>query len=178
MEAKTKARSVFTVEGMHCASCAAAIEKTLRRQPGISDARVNYASGQAFVEHDPSLAGNEQIISLIRASGYQAFSEVGRQAIARRQQAGRAHAQGLRLRLGVAAVCSLLLMGVAMGHVFQPALSALLQAALATAVLLCAGSMFVQGTLAVVRNRAATMDTLVTLGVGAAYVYRDRKSVV
>ena len=81
MEAKTRSRSVFTVEGMHCASCAAAIEKTLRRQPGISDAKVNYASGQAFVEHDPSLAGSEQIISLIRASGYEAFSEVGRQAI-------------------------------------------------------------------------------------------------
>lgn len=171
MEAKTKARSVFTVEGMHCASCAAAIEKTLRRQPGISDARVNYASGQAFVEHDPSLAGNEQIISLIRAIGYEAFSEVGRQAIARRQQAGRARARGLRLRLVVAAVSSLLLMGIAMGHFLQPVLSVLLQAVLATVVLLCAGRMFVQGTLAVVRNRAATMDTLVTLGVGAAYIY-------
>ncbi|HWD07954.1 MAG TPA: heavy metal-associated domain-containing protein, partial [Actinomycetota bacterium] len=41
---------VFDVEGMTCGSCAARVERTLRRQPGVAAAGVNFATGRATVE--------------------------------------------------------------------------------------------------------------------------------
>lgn len=46
-------RRDLTVEGMTCASCALRIERTLERQPGVHEARVNFASGRANVAFDP-----------------------------------------------------------------------------------------------------------------------------
>ena len=44
------------VRGMHCASCVAAMEDSLRRTPGVLEATVSPATGTATVEYLPSLA--------------------------------------------------------------------------------------------------------------------------
>jgi P-type Cu+ transporter len=50
MKSETEDRSVeLDLEGMTCASCAARIEKVLKRQPGVTDASVNFASERARV---------------------------------------------------------------------------------------------------------------------------------
>ena len=51
-------REVFVVEGMFCASCAAAVEALLNRQPGVIAASTHFAADAAVVEW------NEQITSL------------------------------------------------------------------------------------------------------------------
>ncbi|HEX2026737.1 MAG TPA: heavy metal translocating P-type ATPase [Nitriliruptorales bacterium] len=45
----------FDVEGMTCGSCAARVQKTLSRQPGVVDAEVNFATGRARVEVEPEV---------------------------------------------------------------------------------------------------------------------------
>lgn len=39
-----KTTKTYSIKGMHCASCAGIIEKTLRRQDGVSDISVNYGT--------------------------------------------------------------------------------------------------------------------------------------
>jgi Zn2+/Cd2+-exporting ATPase len=62
-------RSVVRVEGMDCASCAATVEKSVGRLPGVHSATVNFAAGRLDAEHDPALA-LEEIEGAVRAAGY------------------------------------------------------------------------------------------------------------
>src|SRR3989338_4545535 len=43
---------ILPIKGMHCASCAATIEKSLKRLKGVSSANVNFASEKAAVDYD------------------------------------------------------------------------------------------------------------------------------
>ena len=45
-------KTSFPVIGMHCASCARLIERSLKKTPGVMDAAVNYGSERAAVEFD------------------------------------------------------------------------------------------------------------------------------
>ncbi len=60
----------FTVSGMTCASCAMRVQKHLGRQPGVAEAVVNYATGQAFVtvgeDSGPSRSADELAASVER----------------------------------------------------------------------------------------------------------------
>lgn len=58
------------VEGMTCAACAARIEKSLNRLPGVS-AAVNFAAERASISYDPRQTPPEQLVSVIRKTGYQ-----------------------------------------------------------------------------------------------------------
>ncbi|MBD3388346.1 MAG: heavy metal translocating P-type ATPase [Candidatus Altiarchaeales archaeon] len=60
----------FKVKGMHCAGCAANIEKALKKLDGISSANVNYASEKAYVEFDPDKVGGEDIRKRVEDAGY------------------------------------------------------------------------------------------------------------
>ncbi len=62
------------ISGMHCASCAAAIEKGLARMEGISRCQVNYATGTAAVEYHREHLDEPRIISRIEELGYSAHS--------------------------------------------------------------------------------------------------------
>ncbi|HSG46301.1 MAG TPA: heavy metal translocating P-type ATPase [Longimicrobiales bacterium] len=58
------------VSGMTCANCAATVERTLRKTPGVDDAVVNYAAERATVSFDPAQAGPELLAERIREAGY------------------------------------------------------------------------------------------------------------
>jgi len=62
-------RTVVRVEGMDCASCAATVEKSVGRLPGVHSATVNFAAGRLDAEHAPALA-LEEIEGAVRAAGY------------------------------------------------------------------------------------------------------------
>jgi P-type Cu+ transporter len=60
----------FNIEGMHCASCAVNIENDLKKNPGVKEARVSYASRQAVVDFDPSRVSDADLKKVIEDSGY------------------------------------------------------------------------------------------------------------
>ena len=70
-------KAVIPLEGVHCASCVARLEKGLGSLPGISGVSVNLPSRTAFLSYDPALAGGEAISARIAELGYKAlaFSE-------------------------------------------------------------------------------------------------------
>ncbi|MGF1471958.1 MAG: heavy metal translocating P-type ATPase [Rubrobacteraceae bacterium] len=63
------ARTVVRVEGMDCASCAATVEKHVRRVPGVRAATVNFAAGRLEAEHVPDLAPDD-LEAAVRDAGY------------------------------------------------------------------------------------------------------------
>ncbi|QIN82263.1 heavy metal translocating P-type ATPase [Rubrobacter tropicus] len=62
-------RTVVRVGGMDCASCAATVEKTVVKLPGVHRAAVNFAAGRLDAEHDPDLPVGE-IEKAVESAGY------------------------------------------------------------------------------------------------------------
>lgn len=59
------------IRGMTCASCAARIEKVLKKEDGVRAVSVNLASNRAMVEYDPETVSQEKIFDKIRHLGYE-----------------------------------------------------------------------------------------------------------
>ena len=57
------------ISGMVCEMCALGIENTLRKQPGVRSARVNFSESAAEVEYDASKVSLAQIRSIIEEGG-------------------------------------------------------------------------------------------------------------
>lgn len=62
----------FTIEGMHCGSCAALIAETLEETEGVTQARVSFDSKIAFVEYDPNKLEEKNIKEIVSELGYKA----------------------------------------------------------------------------------------------------------
>jgi Cu+-exporting ATPase len=168
------------VLGMHCVACAARIEKVLTNSPGVAGAGVNFATGRATVEYDPSATSPEALRDAVRGQGYDAVlpsPEVAPDDAAAAVQA--AEYRAIRARFVVAAVLTVPVLVLAMGGHLIPALGAALEfparpwieLALTTPVLFWAGRDFFHGAWSAARHRAADMNTLVAVGTLAAYLF-------
>ncbi len=60
------------IVGMHCASCAARLEKALAAADGVARANVNFASAVATVEYDPGATDAASLVAVVRKTGYEA----------------------------------------------------------------------------------------------------------
>ncbi len=58
------------IEGMTCVACSGAIEKYLKKQPGIISINVNLVMANAVIEYDENILGIKQIETFIKQSGY------------------------------------------------------------------------------------------------------------
>ena len=63
---------VLQIKGMHCASCAKTIEKSLMRREGVILARVNFPLAKATIEYDPQKIKPSEIVKTIKKAGYDA----------------------------------------------------------------------------------------------------------
>ncbi len=63
-------RQTFDVEGMHCASCAQQVERSLKELPGVAEASVNLASERAAVEFDPVRVDLDDFRRAVEGAGY------------------------------------------------------------------------------------------------------------
>lgn len=242
-------KTVIPIAGMHCASCAVTIEKALKKIPGVKEARVNFASGKAYVEHDPSLIGlsglekviggmgyraikgevpmdsvvslkvvgmdnphcvgtvggvlkslpgilfqdlrvNERarieydpevitlrkIMEAIRAAGYTPLREEA--SVDQEKKAREKEIRGYKVRFLISLVLALPLLIISMGPHMGIALPdfilkhlALIQLLLTTPILFAGSQFYSRGILSIIRTKSATMDTLVAIGTGAAYLY-------
>ena len=64
-------RLVLEIEGMHCASCVGAVERSLAGVGGVREATVNLAQGRATVSFDPDSASVEDFEQAVAGAGYQ-----------------------------------------------------------------------------------------------------------
>src|SRR3989338_5873534 len=167
---------ILNISGMHCVSCAGNIEGALKRISGVISAQVNFALEKAYIEFEPRELSLDGLIAAVEKTGYKAFipgASFDKEKESREKEASR-----LKIRFIIAIILSSLLMYVAMGHcaglyVHRLIMEnmALIQFILASGVLACGYQFFTRGFIAVSKSRKPTMDTLVAMGVGSAYLY-------
>jgi P-type Cu+ transporter len=155
----------LSVGGMTCASCAARIEKKLNRLDGVS-ASVNFATEQASVRYDPALVSPTDLITTVEATGYTAQLPKAAAAASRSADDPTAPLQQLLL---VSAVLTLPVLVLAMVPAAQFDNWQWLSLALAGPVVVWGGWPFHVAAWTNLRHRAATMDSLISLGTLAAF---------
>lgn len=151
----------LAVGGMTCASCAARVEKRLNRIDGVH-ASVNFATEQAAIEFPESVTADE-LIAAVEATGYTATLP----SVDEAEPADESYA----LRLGVSAALSAPVLALSMVPALQFTGWAWVAFALTTPVVLWGAWPFHRATLANLRHGGATMDTLISVGVLAAYLF-------
>src|SRR6266849_1501974 len=63
--------ATFNIAGMHCASCAARNERTLKKLAGVLGATVNFATHSARVDYDDSVVSIGALHDVVVENGYQ-----------------------------------------------------------------------------------------------------------
>ena len=161
--AQEQERVRLDVDGMTCASCAARIERKLNRLDGV-EATVNYATEAATVSFDPRAVSLDDLIATVEGVGYHASLPSGATELA--DPVARA-----RTRLAVAVLLTAPLAVVAMVPQLQFDGWEWLALVLATPVVFWSGLGFHRATLRNARHRAATMDTLISVGTLSAWTW-------
>ena len=158
------------IEGMTCASCANRIEKRLNEVDGVT-ATVNFATERAAVEYDPASVDPDQLVGAVEAAGYGAVLPSDERPS---EQAGAADAdptEPLRRRLVVSALLSLPVLLMSMIPPLQFDNWQWLALNLATPVVLWGAWPFHRAAWSNLKHATATMDTLISLGVLAAWLW-------
>jgi len=245
-------KATLQITGMHCASCAAAIEDSLNKVEGVSKAAVNFATEKAYVEYDPKKANPQALERAVKEAGYGVLKEeaqtlnltvigmdnahclgtveaalkgvkgiissqlylnekaritfdtalttkeiikkaikdagytpVEETTVDREKEARQREIRILRIKFFVSLIFAVPLLYFAMGHHVGlpiPSLSdgsmALLQLLLTTPIIAAGYQFYTVGIRTVVKSRRASMDTLVALGTGTAYLYSLASSIL
>lgn len=172
------AQQKFDIEGMHCAACAANIERNLKKLPELKTASVNLATEKLaveFVEGADVAASTEEIIATIKGIGFSA--EVEQED--RHQKDSDKQVRSMWTRFCVALGFTLPLLVISMGHMVgmplpsflhEPLNFALAQLILTIPVMFAGSQFFSVGIPALLR-RVPNMDSLVAVGTLAAFGY-------
>ncbi len=170
-----RASSGTTVElaigGMTCASCAARVEKKLNRLEGVS-ASVNYATEKALVTYGDGVTP-EDLVRTVEATGYTAevpTREETSQAAAPEQSVDPT-LDALRQRFLISAALAAPVVVLSMVPAAQFRFWQWASLTLAAPVVVWGAWPFHRAAWTNLRHRAATMDTLVSMGVLAAFAW-------
>jgi Cu+-exporting ATPase len=170
----TPARVELAVDGMTCASCAVRIEKKLNRMVGVA-ATVNYATETATVNYDAGTVTPEALVATVEATGYSARlpQPSATEDSTGSEKAGAHHdeADSLRQRLTFSAVLSIPVVVMSMVPLAQFRFWQWASLTLASPVIVWGAWPFHRAAFVNARHRATTMDTLISVGVLAAYIW-------
>lgn len=163
----------INIGGMHCAACVNNVESSLLRVPGVTSANVNLITNSAVVVASDQVTDAE-LSNAIEASGYLVESvNSGQQQAPLHDKIERidAPAREYRTALLVAFPPALVVMIIAMVAMFgehKPWVNPVLL--FLVLPVLWAGRSFFVGAIRAARHGTATMDTLIALGTGAAFL--------
>ena len=163
------AKKQFSVTGMTCAACSARVEKAVSAVAGVSLCAVNLLTNSMTVE---GTATDKAIEDAVIKAGY---------GIKGTDRPDNTEEKGLRARLVSSLVLLIVLMYFSMGYTMwsfplpdffdrNPVSVGLVQLLLSVTVMIINRKFFINGTRGIL-NKSPTMDTLVSLGSGASFIY-------
>jgi len=157
----------LAITGMTCASCANRVERRLNEIEGVS-AAVNFATEKATVSFDGDAVDPERLVGAVAAAGYEAALPAPSGATAEADQEADETAP-LRFRLLLSTVLTVPVLALSMIPALQFDNWQWLALQLATPVVVWGAWPFHRAAWANLRHGAATMDTLISIGVLAAW---------
>jgi cation-transporting ATPase V/Cu+-exporting ATPase len=163
------------VTGMTCGSCAARVQRALSREPGVTEALVNYATGRATVALEPGALDTDRLVAAVQKAGYDATSApatAGEQAqVFDEQDRSEARLQaGLRRRIVVAVPLAIAIVLLTLIHPHETT-PRWIVAGLAVPVQFWCGWPFLASAWVRARARSTNMDTLIALSTLASFGY-------
>ena len=162
------------INGMSCASCVSRVQNALQAVPGVAQARVNLAERTALVMGSASAA---ELVQAVEKAGYGAEAiEDDAERRERQQETAVATMKRFRWQAIVALLVGIPVMvwGMMGDNMMVTADNRtlwLVIGLITLAVMVFAGGHFYTSAWKSLKNRTATMDTLVALGTGAAWLY-------
>lgn len=178
-------RVELAIEGMTCASCSAAVERSVKKLSGIKSVQVNLATNRGSFEYDPTALKLSQIKAAISDAGYTPKDiDLGASRDAEEEKRSR-ELKKMKARLITAAVFALPELYIAMSHMIPqlglplpefmnahmfPLVFAIVQFFLTIPVIIAGSRFFRIGFKSLVKG-APNMDTLVAIGTGSAFLY-------
>ena len=160
-------RKVVRVDGMSCAACSARIEKSLNSLDGVDECNANFSNGRVSVSYDDEKTDLDSVHDRIRKAGY---------TVVLKESETNDDSKRLRISLILCIIFTIPVIVLAMGPMFGLTIvedmftSAMIQLVLSTLVVIAGRRFFIRGIPALIA-RSPTMDTLVALGSGTAFVY-------
>jgi P-type Cu+ transporter len=170
------------LKGMSCASCANNIEAAIRSVPGVSHASVNFGAEQATVTYDPDKTDVATLQNAVDAAGYSA-QPMQEDVLAADDDAERRTRQvenrDLTRKVWISGIISAVLVigslpamtGLSIPFIPMWLHNPWLQLILTAPVQFWCGASFYVNAWKAFKRHTATMDTLVAIGTGAAYLY-------
>jgi P-type Cu2+ transporter len=160
----------FPVLEMSCAACAVSVESILKSTKGVASASVNYATQVAQVEYDADVTGKELLRDAVRSVGYDLLitgeDEAGTGEEEARSEAYRAQ----KRRTLFAAILSVPVVIIGMFFMEMPGAN-WISLVLTAPVVFYFGRNYFTSAWKKLRHRSASMDTLVALSTGIAFVF-------
>ncbi len=160
---------VYPVTGLHCANCAINVEKTLKKQPGITNASVNFADSTARIEYDSKEASDSLTLqSAVRSIGYDLVVE--EESSAKVAEDALTYYKKLKVKTIFSIILSVPVIIISMIFMNMP-YGNLVMLGLTLPVLLWSGSGFFVNAFKQARHGIANMDTLVAMSTGIAFLF-------
>lgn len=166
--------TTLIVTGMHCSSCAKAIEKAVQRKDGVKAAELTFATEKLIIQHDPEKIEVSELKEIVRKVGFKAILE--NETEETREEAHIRHLKFEKNRLQWAWTLGfpIFLMMIIRWFVpdFQFTGERYLMFALATPLQFIVARKYYLGAYQALRyGRTATTDLLISLGSSAAYFF-------
>lgn len=171
----------YKVEGMTCASCAAAIEKGLNRMDGVENVNVNFAAETVTFNYDSEKVGTREIKAKVEKLGYKLVdSETN--VNDKHENTKNTELSSMKRKLIWSAIFTIPVFIIAMGSMMGMKLPswmdpntssmnyALILLVLTTVVFICGRQFFIVGFRSLFIG-SPNMDTLIAIGASAAYLY-------
>lgn len=175
-------QEILKINGMTCASCAKAIEKSVSKINGVSNVNVNFATEKVNVKYNPYQTRISQIKSAINKAGYKALEIQADDQVDFEKQKRQREIKTLWRKFLVSMIFSIPLLYIAMGHmlglpipeIIEPSINpfnfAIIQLILTFPVVIAGNKFYAVGFKALIK-RNPNMDSLIAIGTSAAILY-------
>ncbi len=171
-------RVSLSLSGMHCASCAGIIERSLKKVPGVKEANVNFAAEKTLITYDENIASLSDLISAIKKAGYSATQVDEKDPEFDRKKKER-EIGNLWKKFLFGLIFSLPMLYFMLLDFFKwlpggeslPPYFGIVSLILATPVQFIIGAGFYKGMWSSLKMKTFNMDSLIAIGTSTAYFY-------
>ncbi len=179
----------LAIKGMHCASCASIIEKTLKKDMGVKSVSVNFGTEKAKIDFDDTQTSVSKLSESIKPLGYEFIEEDHMKNIdhdmSKMDNENKSEVESLKKNVIIGLSLAFVSVAIMVWDVLSgssvrlvPEMSSITKTFLhhllpimATYMLFVIGMPYLKGVWRFVRFGKANMDTLIGIGTGVAFLY-------